>query len=137
MKCKNECGNDLTGRQKEYCSDKCRMQAKRNPNKVEQPEPEQAKVEQAARESLVSLSPTIDQPDISTLPDGVSKPTGQRTAKTQAMSTGQLSAAIRAYRGLTWLDSLEYAEVTYRLQTRTIEELEEVGQFVPAWKRAA
>ncbi len=55
MKCKHLCGNDLTGRQLLYCSDKCRMQHKRqaeserdapqpertipnrsNPNKVEQ-----------------------------------------------------------------------------------------------------
>ena len=39
MKCKNLCGIELTGRQKTFCSDKCRMSHKR---KVEQkPEHEQ------------------------------------------------------------------------------------------------
>ncbi len=37
MECMNTCGKDLTGRQKQFCSDKCRMAFKRNPNtKVEQ-----------------------------------------------------------------------------------------------------
>ena len=29
MECMNNCGNELTGRQRTYCSDKCRKQAKR------------------------------------------------------------------------------------------------------------
>ena len=42
MKCMNvECSNELTGRQKTYCSDKCRMAQSRTA-KVEQTKPEQA-----------------------------------------------------------------------------------------------
>ena len=33
MECMNKCGNELTGRQKTYCSDKCRKQAGRNSDK--------------------------------------------------------------------------------------------------------
>lgn len=41
MKCMNEsCSNELSGRQKTYCSDKCRMVQTRT-DKVEQAKPEQ------------------------------------------------------------------------------------------------
>ncbi len=41
MKCKNLCGKDLTGRQLLYCSDKCRMQHKRQAeSEQDAPQPE-------------------------------------------------------------------------------------------------
>lgn len=71
MECINECGNELTGRQKEFCSDKCRMQFKRNSNKPEQP-----KVEQQTR--------TNEQDDL------------ERLAKLAA-SLPSVSESVRAY----------------------------------------
>ena len=56
MDCKNLCGKELIGRQKEFCSDNCRMQYKRaikpeQNTKVEQPKVEQMKPEQQTRTS--------------------------------------------------------------------------------------
>ena len=61
MKCKNpKCGNNLTGRQREFCSDRCRMAVKRTP------EPEQTKVEQQTRtdqiwEECVTCENMVDE----------------------------------------------------------------------------
>lgn len=76
----------------------------------------------------------LDQLDLSSLPAGVSKPTGHRTAQTEAMTSQQLYSGIRSYRGLDWIASSELAEIIYRLQTWTVEQLNKAGQFVPAWK---
>lgn len=46
-KCINNCGIELTGRQKQFCSDKCRMQHKRKAEQTNSnSEPEQIKLEQ-------------------------------------------------------------------------------------------
>ena len=76
----------------------------------------------------------LDQPDVSLLPEGVSKPTGQRTAKTADMTAQQLRIRIRCYKGLDWLDSPEYTETIYRLLTWTLDSLTDARQFVPAWR---
>ncbi len=53
MECMNKCGTELTGRQKRFCSDKCRMAQTRTKSNAQQAgerpnanKPEQAKVEQ-------------------------------------------------------------------------------------------
>ncbi len=79
MECMNKCGKELTGRQRRFCSDKCRMAQARtksdaqeaaqgpnpntlvvnNPNKAEQIKPEQPKSnkpEQAVRPANFGLS---------------------------------------------------------------------------------
>lgn len=76
----------------------------------------------------------IDQPDISLLPPGVSKPTGQRTTETMAMTSRRLRSGVRSWPAIDWLSSPEYAEVVYRLLTLSIEQLDKQGQFVPAWR---
>lgn len=118
-----ECSNELTGRQKEFCSDKCRMAHKRHTvlaaeaaeviakveqdTKVEQPKPEQTKPEQAKSNTVESLSRV------------------------------ELQQAIRAYPNDQWINSPEHKELMSRLHSMTIEELEADGYWIPAWKRAA
>ena len=75
MECKNLCGNELIGRQRHFCSDRCRMAYKRdcieseqnsNPNKLE---PEQTKVEHNPDEvSITELSPGTNSFSISCNP---------------------------------------------------------------------
>ena len=78
-----------------------------------------------------------DQPDLSQLPPGVTKPTGLRTIKTKDMTVQSLSSAVNSYKGTDWTASPEYAETIYRLLNSTLDELEESGQWIPAWKAAA
>lgn len=119
------CNKELVGLQRSYCSDRCRMQVKRtaNPNKSEQVQSEQPKAN------------TVDQPDISQLPPGVSIPISTRTSQTQAMPYTQLQDRMRACDHDTWLASPEYAEVIYRLLNHTIDQLKADDQFIPAWRR--
>ncbi len=124
MKCKNLCDKDLTGRQKDFCSDKCRMQHKRvkveqsKSNKPEQINPN-TKVEQ--NKSLqIDLSPgAINCPD---------------SSKVSFMSAKELYLAIHNYPQDTWKDSVEYKELMKRLHSLSIEELEAGGYRVPCWK---
>jgi hypothetical protein len=74
------------------------------------------------------------QPDLTTLPPGVSPPTGQRTLATADMTAQRLKLRVSSYNNLTWVDSPEYAETVYRLQTMTVDELTASGQTVPQWK---
>ncbi len=76
----------------------------------------------------MGFTPCVDQPDISLLPAGVSKPTGQRTIETANMTSQYLRTR------MSWIASPEYAEEIHRLLTQTIEELDIKGQFVPAWR---
>jgi len=113
MKCMNEhCNNELSGRQKQFCSDKCRMQHKRQSepeqeSKVEQVKPEQSKVEHKPEQGVKS------------------------------MTRHPLSAAIRAYPQDSWVNSSEHKELMRRLHSMSIDELEADGYWVPAWKRSA
>lgn len=90
--------------------------------------------EQEAAQCVKSDKVIVQQPDISLLPYGVSKPTGQRNAETEAMTSQQLCTCMRYSKGIEWLHSPEYAEVIHRLLTLSIEELDEQGQFVPGWR---
>lgn len=83
------------------------------------------------------IIPIGAEPDYSTLPPGVTHPTGHRTTKTSAMSVQRLKARIDSYNGITWIDSPEYAETVYRLQTQTVSQLEASGQVIPQWKVSA
>ncbi len=154
MECINDqCSNVLTGRQKTYCSDKCRMQQTRtNPN-TNNPnsKPEQLTADEIAKRGCGAPEPTIkledqptihelaaanqiNQPNLDQLPDNVTPPTGHRTASTADMTAGELRRKVSAYHGRKWIASPEYCEVIYRLLTMTVEELQASGQHVPAWK---
>ena len=156
MKCLNDCGNEAKGRSK-YCSDKCKVAWNRNKKRntvtgeaKTVTKPEIAPITQTtdaqeaagstksdeAMQKVAALDPmaTVDQPDISLLPPGVSRPTGQRTAKTEAMTGQQLRTRIRYYKALNWIASKEYAEVIHRSLTLSIAQLDEQGVFVPAWR---
>ncbi len=67
VKCKNLCGKDLAGRQKEFCSDKCRMQHKRQAEgERDAPQPERTipnrsnlnKVEQKS-DTVINYTTTV------------------------------------------------------------------------------
>jgi len=143
MKCLNDCGNEAKGRSK-YCSDKCKVAWNRNKKRntvtgeaKTVTKPEIAPITQTTdAQKVAALDPmaTVDQPDISLLPPGVSRPTGQRTAKTEAMTGQQLRTRIRYYKALNWIASKEYAEVIHRSLTLSIAQLDEQGVFVPAWR---
>ena len=110
-RCKNrKCGKIVTGK-KVYCSDACRMAYKRQPEQVELSnpniEPEQSQPEQAKPNTIETLS-RVD-----------------------------LNMAIRAYPNDTWIDSPEHKELMSRLRSRSIEDLEADGYWIPAWKRVA
>lgn len=77
----------------------------------------------------------IRQPRLSDLPPGVTHPQGQRNAKTRDMKQADLARRIHGH-GASWMQSPEYAEQIYRLQTLSLEELEESGQHVPMWRKA-
>jgi hypothetical protein len=79
----------------------------------------------------------LPMPSHESLPPGVTHPTGQRTAATNEMSARRLKLRISSYNSLTWIDSPEYAETVYRLQTLTVSQLQEQGQTVPQWKVSA
>ncbi len=94
----------------------------------------QTMASQEASESTKSDGPDVEQPDITLLPPGVSKPTGQRTTATANMTSQYLRTRVRYYKGTDWIASPEYAETIHRLLTLTLEELDAEGQFVPAWR---
>ena len=147
-KCKYEpCHNEVisTGnRVKEFCSNRCRMKHKRSkPNiesehiQTEQPKANKGSTPLEFTSQEVTLPPILDQPDITKLPHGVSRPTGHRTNTTARSTAHALSRAVSGYHGLDWISSPEYAEVIYRLLTLSADELEEQGQSVPGWRVAA
>lgn len=82
----------------------------------------------------VSIGVVIEQPDIDQLPPGVTKPTGRRTAAAKAMTASQLKHRVSSYKGVSWIDSPEYAETIYRLLTLDVDTLTEQGQFIPVWR---
>lgn len=83
---------------------------------------------------VIDVVSDAEQPDISLLPPGVSKPTGRRTGWTSVMLAQDLRTRTRYYKGTAWTASPEYAETIHRLLTLTIEQLDAEGQFVPAWR---
>ncbi len=130
MKCLYEsCENEVAGRSR-YCSDKCKVAYNRNKKSVtvidEVPGVTPKITEAHARQ--------IRQPDISLLPDGVSKPVGKRNAETSKMTSQQLQTRLSLYNGLKWLESPEYAEIIHRLLTWSIEKLEQNFQSIPSWR---
>ncbi len=185
MDCK-QCGTLLTGRQREFCSDKCRMRHKRqtrtsedgsgstNANKVVV-EPEQIESEQQTR--------TASFEDYQAHPgDYVPRVQPELLNWGSWMSAGELDdAGLKAnrvaivgdwdYTGVCyqdksgqwhigkderpiedvpspelqrrlhymrdWKQSPEYKEIMRRLNTQTVEQLEQAGQFVPVAKHSA
>ncbi len=118
--CLNNCGNEATGKSK-YCSDRCKVAYNRNKSTV-------------TSGAVTSTVTQVKQPDLTSLPEGVSKPTGQRTPLTEGMSSNDLKCAVSRHRGTDWIASAEYCEVIYRLLTLSVDELESQGQTVPSWK---
>lgn len=76
----------------------------------------------------------VEQPMIDGLPPCVSRPTGHRTAATERMTADQLHRKVSSYKGQAWIANPEYAEVIHRLLTMSIDQLEQSGQSIPAWK---
>ncbi len=97
----------VTGEQV-YCSDKCRQAAYRN-----------------RRET-----PAVTKPESVTAKPNSDTQLGQLSRK-------QLKAAIDSYPEDTWKDSPEYRELIHRLHTKSIDELEAEGYWIPAWKANA
>ncbi len=187
------CDEPLTGKQQHYCSDKCRMQAKRSqPEQESDPQPEQTQPEQPTRTASYqdyidnpedyakrskpedidwdNRSPIpgdwdydgvcekingvwqvkdpktngkgrkhtdidiIEQPELSTLPHGVTHPQGQRNEITRDMAPADLHRRIQGH-GAAWIQSPEYAEQIYRFQTMTLDQLEDSGQAIPMWRK--
>lgn len=108
--CVNGCGTELTGRQKTYCSDKCRKQAERKSDKPEQ------------KSDIVRVTAEVGQTRT------------EDNATVATLTASQLYLAIHNYRQDTWKDSAEYKELTRRLHSLTVEQLKTQGFRVPAWK---
>lgn len=141
MKCK-QCDTVLTGRQREFCSDKCRKRASRT-----QPGPQIGSGSTNADKVILNYPPNADKPEVGHRtpaipgdPDyvGVCKEVdGVWVAKPDPVDITTLTATelqirMKRYKGLDWLNSPEHKEVMHRLHTRTVAELE--SQFVPCWK---
>jgi len=145
MECMN-CGTELTGRQRTYCSDKCRMQAKREHEQAVAspvtPKPEQSRTitplepehEQKSNKAVIGFPGDIDYNGCMELVNGQwqhkSTPTKPITEHTRA----ELYSAIRAYRNNKWIGSPESTELNRRLHTLTLPELEANGYWIPGWR---
>ncbi len=119
VKCKNLCGKDLTGRQKEFCSDKCRKQFRRNSDRLGQNETRTPKSDSVEFESKIA---------------GVAVRSGTEYISIGRLTVKQLYSAIRSYPQDTWKDSPEFKELMKRLHSMSIEELETGGYDIPCWK---
>lgn len=140
MKCKHEpCNNEVTGKGS-YCSPTCKTLYNRNKkrNTVTPKKTVTPAVTPVTEQSVTPSQQTgILTPELlAQLPGGVSVPTAQPTARTQAMTAQQLRSRVSSYTGIQWKHSEEYAEVIHRLLTWTLQELKESGQQIPAWKAA-
>ncbi|HDZ14698.1 hypothetical protein LCGC14_1009610 [marine sediment metagenome] len=136
----DKCDNEA--RQKSlFCGGTCKKRYARSGTDV----PVGAQVGQSDKEfvefSGVRFNPltsetkkSLDQPDLSSLPPGVSRPIGQPTTNTAKMPAPALARKVSLYKGLAWLDSPEYAEVIFRLLSRTIDQLKTARQFIPVWR---
>ncbi len=121
-----KCDNELTGRQRGYCSDKCRMAHKRanrtlepqftNSNKPEQTKPEQTKPEQLPEDMFTAQIPWAQ---IHALPMGVVRST--------CRPDGPVSW------GGNWWDQPEYAQAIEQLLTNDPQDLTDQGVLVPVW----
>ena len=130
MKCKNLCGKDLTGRQKNYCSDRCRKQAIRaavvkvNSDKLGRSNSDKLEVGQKPDKQL-SVDETLDIIESS---DKIGR------EMREELTANDLYVAIRNYPQDTWKDSPEFKELMKRLHSMSIEELEAGGYDIPCWK---
>ena len=87
-----------------------------------------------AKEEEYSDIDVIGQPTINNN-SGYTQPAGQRNERTRDMTPADLTRRVRGA-GVTWHQTPEYAEQIYRLQTLTIEQLEESGHTIPMWRKA-
>ena len=146
MKCK-QCEAELTGRQREFCSDKCRKRASRT-----KPGPEDAPQSTNADTVVVKHPTNADslEPDSQSRTQDHSLPmTAGEVLASQTrydVAAQELARPLKhvmyddlyrrvcLYKGLDWKVSPEYKEIMHRLHTLTVEQLELEGQFVPGWK---
>ncbi len=157
MKCKwTDCNNESRTRS-EFCSDTCSKRFRRtrtNPDKVSDlvkpgqsaPSTQNTDKQEAAgstnsegrRDCLVQIGEVIwaekENLIFDRLPSEPTRPTGRSTPATAKLTAQQLRTRLSLYRGQAWISSPEYAETIYRLLTRTLEQLDAEGQFVPAWR---
>lgn len=103
--CKNCMVIELKGRQKGFCSDKCRMQFKRKSNS----KPEQSKVEQPASATVETSLPSDDEL-FTDVPE-----------QCQIYANGEL--------GGDW-----YRRLIHGLKTATLDELRARGVWIPCWR---
>ncbi len=128
MKCKHlKCNNEVSGKQL-FCSDKCRKAQSRTQLG------QTSKSDSAVGQVIDTVKPEqlITQPMLDSLPIGVVHPSGQPDEHTARLSALDLKVRLNAIKD--WQASTVYAEVVYRLLTSTLEQLEQSGQFVPAWR---
>ncbi len=137
MEClRDECQNELTGRQRTYCSDKCRKARKRAQGTHEDgpgstnadkpghncpPERGHIDAEPGQSESGQPNADTLTQAMLDSLPPCVVRPTAQPGDDGRLPKTG-------------WKHTKTYAQTIYNLLTMTVAELTERGQWIPVWK---
>ena len=111
MKCSNpECDNEVVGKAK-TCSTKCRVALHR------------ASVTQSDDVTVEEPSVTLTQAMLDGLPTGVVR------SIAQPGDDGRLPR-----RG--WQSTRTYAQVIHNLLTLTLDELKEIGQWIPVWRYA-
>ncbi len=145
------CGKDCKGK---TCSGACRAKLSRRTTKAHETEAHTPSARLALPGDIdyVGVCEKVDghwrvkdspQPEtvqcltqsmVDSLPTSVSKPTGQPSTATQAMTAQELHSRVSTYKGTAWIGSEEYSEIIHRLLTMTDTELEQSGQRIPQWK---
>ena len=144
MKCK-QCNNELSGKQRQFCSDKCRMTFNRlKANKSEQNPVQSEQIrEQMQSEQLKRTGPSIPgDPDyigVCTKVDGRWAVTGKHRPIEQPKDLDYSTlpdGVVKPWSEQRWSCTPEYQQTVNNLMTMTAEQLESIGQFVPVWKAA-
>ena len=106
-----------------YCSDKCRVTAGRL---------------SVTNKPLSVTKEPVSVTDVTVKEVSVTKDRTLKIAEestVRKLSRQKLYTTIDSYPHDTWITSPEYKELLRRLETMSIEQLEEEGYSIPVWKR--
>ena len=136
MECIN-CGGE-TGKRSKYCDNTCKTQHHRETvsgETVNETVNETVSTPKRTRTTGCQSSIPGDEDYAGCVVNG--KVVTPITIPVKDLSRVQLQQAIRACPGDQWINSNEHNELMRRLHTLTVDQLEEQGYCVPAWKRAS
>ena len=122
MECKN-CGNELTGRQKTFCSDKCRKRAVRAAVKTDK-----------GTITRTNHQTRTDYPAYNS--EQLLKDWREGKGTEWQCKIGTLAKQYEVINSMPtrWVNSPEHKALMAKLKSTPIEQLEAEGYYIPCWK---